>query len=164
MTSKNRLLQLVKPLLVIAFAVIVVRLILEFLQVPSGIIQVFGVAWLHILAPIYLALKIADAGLSKPFWALIQATLFFTVPVRLVVAVTYALAYAFQWSASRFSAAAGGPVGGSASPLAGYLGIPATNFLFWLVAAVLFSAIAGGITLLIKRKTAAGGSPSHLRS
>lgn len=149
MENKN-LSNLVKLPILVAAGVIVIRIVLEFANTPNGLTQIFGVAWLDILVPIYLALKIADSGMEKPFLSTIKAMLLYAIPARLMVAITYILAYAFDWTLSRFTIV----IGSNATPLQGYLTIPATGFAFGIVSALIGAIVFGGLTLLIKQRMA----------
>jgi len=142
--------------LVLAAVIIIVRIILEQLGAPNAINTVFGVAWLYFVFPVLFALPIAAGGEAGGFKKLIKNLLLFALGTRLMVAVTYVLAYFFQWQAPRFSADGGGNVGPNVTPLAGILAIPAINALIWVVFATLIGMIIGGITLKIKKK--AGGN------
>jgi hypothetical protein len=143
--------------LVLAAAIIIIRIILEQLGTSESINMVFGVVWLYLAFPVLFALRIAASGAAGGFKKLVKALFFFALYTRLMVAVTYILAYFFQWQAQRFSADAGGTVGPDVTPLVGILAVPALNALIWVVFATVVGMIIGGITLLIKKK--AGGAP-----
>ncbi len=144
-----------KPI-IIAFVLIALRFVAEALEWPNWAANIFGVSWLVFLLPIYFALEILKSKREKPFLLLVQTTLVFALPVRLVVAASYSLAYHFQWQASRFQIASGGVVPGPnddpMTPLQGYLAVPAANFLFGVITAVAIAAIIGGIIILVKGK------------
>ncbi len=142
---------LIKTPLILAAVIIVARLALEGVGAPGVITTIVGVTWLHFLVPIYLGVRIAGAGGSSPFKDLFMAVFFFTLYTRLMVFVTYALAYPLGWSASRFSVEGGGGVG-SDSALSGMLIIPLGNLLLAVVVFPIIGMILGSITLLIKRK------------
>ena len=144
---------LIKTPLILAAVIIVARLALEGVGAPGAITTIVGVTWLHLLVPIYLGVRIAAAGSSRPFKDLFTAVFFFTLYLRLMVFATYVLAYPLAWSALRFSVEGGGGVG-SESALWGMLIIPGRNLLGTVVAGPIIGMILGSITLLIKRKAA----------
>ncbi|MFQ5628180.1 MAG: hypothetical protein ACE5I1_05415 [bacterium] len=147
--NKN-LFNLAKLPIFVAAGVVVIRLILELAGVTGWLPQVFGVAWLDILVPIYLALKIADGGFDKPFLSIIKAMLMYAIPARVMVAITYILAYALEWRTARFALV----IPENATPLQGYLTIPATGVGFGILSALVGAAVFGGLTLLIKQRMA----------
>jgi len=142
--------------LILAGAILVVRIVLEQLGAPETVNNIFGVAWLYFVFPLLFALRIAAAG--GAFKELFRALFFFALYTRLMVMATYMLAYLFQWQAPRFSLAMGGNVGPGITPLAGLLWIPARNAAIWVVFATLIGMIIGGITLRLKRKAAAAAA------
>ncbi len=144
---------LIKTPLIVVAVIIVARLALEGVGAPEMITTIVGVTWLHFLVPIYLGVRIAGAGGSNPFKDLFKAVFFFTLYTRLMVMVTYMLAYALGWSATRFSVEGGGGVGAD-SALQGMLTTPVLNFLATVIAGTILGMILGSIVLLIKRKTA----------
>jgi hypothetical protein len=151
-----------KTPLFIAAAFIVVRIIVELLGASESINNIFGVAWLYFLVPIYFALQITKAGDASPFKTLLKDTVLYAFYTRLMVMVTYWLAYMFEWSAPRFSVDLGGVVGSGSNlvwgdfpngmnALYGILIIPVTNVVFWVISATIVGLITGGITLLVRR-------------
>ena len=144
---------LIKTPLILAAVIIVARLALEGVGAPGMITLVVGVTWLHFLVPIYFGLRIAGAGGSNPFKDLFLAIFFFTLYTRLMVMVTYILAYPLGLSATRFSVDGGGGVGAE-SAVQGMLIIPGRNLLLTVVVIPIIGMILGSITLLIKRKMA----------
>jgi hypothetical protein len=141
--------------LVIAAILVVARIVFEQMGAAENVNNIFGVAWLYFLAPIYFAVQIANSGVAKPFLELIRSTAIFTTYTRLMVMPTYWLAYMNRWTAPRFSTAQGGVVGEGITPLQGYLVIPVRNALFWIVAATIVGAIIGSVALAIKRRSVA---------
>jgi hypothetical protein len=150
MADTKDLIPLVKGPILIALAVTALRVTVEAFGVPDALSMVFGVAWLHILVPIYLALKIQGRAFEKPFITLLKATVLWAVPVRAVVATTYVLGYVYQIDSLRFQTASAGPVGEGVTPLQGFLVLPLLNFVSWMVMGVIIAAITGGITLKLK--------------
>ena len=93
----------IKVPLILTLAVIVVRILLEEMGAPRAISNVFGVFWLAILVAIYFAVGLAASREAHPYKALLKLIVIYGVCARLMVAVSYSLAYRFQWSAPRFS-------------------------------------------------------------
>lgn len=149
---------LIKMPLVLAAVVILMRILLEQLDAPEWFNNVFGVAWLHILVPIWFGLQIAESGSAQPFKDLFKTTGLYAIFVRLMVWPTYALAYVLGWQAPRFSVARGGVVGGDISTFEGIVLIPLRNLAFWVIAATIIGMITGGIALAVKKKRVAAGS------
>lgn len=148
----------VKKPLVIAAAIIVIRIVLEQVGAPSGVNIVFGVVWLYLILPFWFAGKIAASPEPRPYLALFKNVGLFALLSRVLVMVTYWLAYAFSWTPTRFSLAGGGVVGEGVTPLQGYLVIPLRNLAAWTVAATLIGMILGGITLAVMRRRAVASS------
>jgi len=153
MPSQRGTAALMRAGLILAAAILVVRIVLEQLGAPETVNNIFGVAWLYFVFPILFALRIATAGAPGPYKALLKDLFFFALYTRLMVMATYMLAYRFQWQAPRFGMEMGGNVGPEVTPLMGLLVIPTRNALIWVVAAILFGMILGGITLFAKRKS-----------
>ena len=142
------------PLLAAA-AIVVLRVALERAGAPEVVNNVFGVAWLYFLVPVYFAMQLLKSGNPKPYGALVKNTAIYAALTRLMVIPTYWLAYANQWTQARFSAEQGGVVGDGITPLQGYLIIPVRNALFWVVFATILGGLIGGVYLAIRlRKTA----------
>ncbi|KAA3613854.1 MAG: hypothetical protein DWQ05_16395 [Calditrichaeota bacterium] len=150
MNKKHSLFEIVKLPLLIAFAVIVLRLILEFYGAPETVNKIFGVAWLHLIMPIYLAFKIVEHDFEKPFVVLVKTILLFSIPVRFAVALTYSLAHYFKWAIPRFAMVTGENV----TPLSGYFTIPASAFAFYVLLTLVVGIVTGGITLYFKTRAA----------
>ncbi len=142
----------IKVPLIITLVVIVVRILLEEMGAPGAISNIFSVAWLAFLIPIYFAVGMAASDEVHPYKALIKLIVFYGVGVRLMVAVSYSLAYLFQWSAFRFSTEGGGPVGEGVTALQGLLLTPAFNLLPGLIMAIGSGLLVGPATLAIRRK------------
>ena len=155
MAEMNLVHQRLKWPLIIAVGIIVIRIILEQLGAPEMINNIFGVAWLYFLVPFYFAVQIDRSGEASPYKSLFLHVTLFGVYTRIMVAVTYMAAYVFQWPAPRFSLALGGVVGDNVSPLQGLLIIPVRNALLWIVFAAAIGMILGGITLALKKRSAA---------
>ncbi len=144
--------KIMKTGVIVAAIIVVVRIILEHVGAPASVNMVFGVAWLYLLLPICFALRIASAGEASPFKGLFMDVLLFGVYTRLMVMLTYIIAYFYKWQAPRFSASQGGNVGENITPLMGAVVIPVRNAVIWVIFAAVVGMIIGGITLLIARK------------
>ena len=137
--------------LIIAAAIIVVRIALEQAGVPDAINNIFGVAWLYFVFPVLFALSIRTRNDASPYKSLLKDILLFAAYTRVMVMVTYMVAYVFKWNAARFAYPAGG-VGENVGVWTGILLIPLRNVLIWIVMATIVGMIIGTITLLLKRK------------
>ena len=105
---------------VVATLIIVVRIVLEQLGAPESVNNIFGVAWLYFILPVFFALRILEAGEPSPFRSLVMKTMFFGIYTRVMVMLTYMLAYLLHWQAPRFSASGGGNVGENVSFVTGF--------------------------------------------
>ncbi len=144
---------LIRLPLIITAIVVVARVLLEQTGAPSGINQIFGVAWLYFLVPIYFGMNLAAA--DHPYKALFKTLLCFVAYTRLMVMATYMAAYQLNWTAPRFSLEGGGVVGEDVSALKGLLVIPVRNLLIWIVIGTLVGMIIGSVVVAIKRRGAA---------
>ena len=109
-----------KPLLkwplIITFGVIVVRIILEETGAPRAINTIVGVVWLQLLVPVYFGLVLANRQDLPRYVTLAKLVVLYALFTRLMVLVSYSLAYVFQWSAPRFNVEGGGVVGEGVTP------------------------------------------------
>jgi hypothetical protein len=140
--------------LVLAAIIIVVRIVLEQTGAPESINNIFGVAWLYFLFPALFALGIRAREHAGPYKLLLKDVVLFAVYTRVMVAVTYMLAYFFKWNAPRFGLAGGGNVGDNVSLVNGALLIPVRNAIIWIVLATVVGMIIGSVTLLLSRRSA----------
>ncbi len=145
---------LMKAGVLIAAAIIVVRIILEQLGTPEMINNIFGVTWLYLIMPVLFALRLLKSGETSPYKALFKNVTLFGIYTRLMVMVTYMAAYQFGWAAPRFGSKMGGNVGPDITPLQGYLIIPGRNLLVWVVIVAVIGMVIGGITLRFRRRAA----------
>ncbi len=60
-----------------------------------------------------------------------------------------------NWGATRFALDNGGVVGEGVSSLEGYLLIPFRNLVIWTIIATCVGMILGGITMLVRKRSAA---------
>ncbi len=140
---------------ILAAVIIVVRIVLEFAGAPGTINFILGVAWLYFILPVLFALSIRAKAYASPYKTLLKDVFLFAVYSRVMVMITYMLAYVFKWPAPRFSANGGGTVGDNISALMGLLVIPLRNAAIWVIMALVVGMVVGSITLLLKRKTSA---------
>jgi hypothetical protein len=140
--------------LILAAAVIVLRIALEQLGASEKLTSFFGVAWLYFVFPVLFALSIRAHNTAGPYKSLLKDVLLFALCTRVMVMITYMLAYVFSWKPIRF-AHPGGTVGENVGVWAGIFFIPLRNLLAWVLMATIIGMIIGSITLLLKRKASA---------
>ena len=136
--------------LIVAAILVVLRIVLEQLGAPDSINNLLGVAWLHFLVPFYLAYQIQASGSDRPYRALFKDLFLYSLYTRLMVLVTYWMAYLWQWQSPRFLVSGGGNVGEGIGPLEGYLLIPGRNLVVWIVMAMVIGLVLGSLLLIIK--------------
>jgi hypothetical protein len=134
----------------IAAAIIVLRIVLEQFGVPAGASFVFGVAWLYFIFPVLFAIQIRAQKDANPFRSLLKNVFLFALYTRVMVMITYIMAYIFNWTAPRFIYP-GGNVGPNVDVLTGILIIPLRNILIWVVMSTILGMVIGSVTLLLKR-------------
>lgn len=135
----------------LAAAIIVARIVLEQAGAPGKVSFIFGVAWLYFLMPVVFALGIRAQNAAKPFAALLKRIMLFALYTRIMVMVTYMLAYAFGWRQDRFIYPQGN-VGENVGIWTGLFYIPLRNLILWIAMATILGMAIGSITLLLKRK------------
>ena len=140
----------IKGPLIVTLVVIAIRILLEEMGAPGALSNVFAVAWLAFLIAIYFAVGLAASRESHPYKALIRLIAVYGVCARLMVAVSYSLAYVFGWSAPRFSG--GGIVGEEVTALQGLLLLPAFNMVPGLIMTIGSGLLVGPAVLAIRRK------------
>ncbi|MEE2823210.1 MAG: hypothetical protein VYA53_09545 [Acidobacteriota bacterium] len=140
---------LLKWPLIVTLAVIVVRIVLEELGAPQAVNTLLGVVWLQLLMPVYFGVVLANNKNLSPFVTLSKAVILYSLCTRLMVLMSYSMAYVFQWSAQRFSIEGGGVVGEGVAPLQGLLLTPAYNQVFWVIGGVVAGLLLGSTTLAI---------------
>jgi len=136
--------------LIVTLVVMVVRILLEEMGAPGVITNIFGVIWLAFPVAIYFGVGVAASPEAHPYKALVKLIVVYGVCARLMVAVSYSLAYAFSWSAPRFSG--GGVVGEEVTALQGLLLMPAFNLVPGLIMVIGAGLLVGPATLAIRRK------------
>ncbi|NUO82640.1 hypothetical protein HUU05_21420 [candidate division KSB1 bacterium] len=143
---------LMKWPLIIAAILVVLRVTSEQMGAPEAVNKIFGVTWLFFLVPFYFAFKIAATNDAHPYKTLFLKMAIFAALVRAMIIPTYWLAYRFNWSAQRFSAEEGGVVGDAISPLSGYLLIPLSALIAWVIAGTLIGGGLGSLVIAWKRR------------
>lgn len=133
---------------ILTLVVIVVRIVLEEMGAPGTITSILGVFWLALLFAIYFAIGLAASGEAHPYKALLKLIVGYGVGARLMVAVSYSLAYVFDWSAPRFAA----PGGEEVTALQGLLLAPLSNFVLGLIMVIGAGLLVGPVVLAIRRK------------
>ena len=144
--------KIMKVGLIVATLIMVIRIAIEQAGAPFMVTSIFGVVWLYFILPVLFALAIRKHGRSRPYGRLLKDVVLFAVYTRVMVALTYVLAYYLQWTTPRFSAAQGGTVGPEIEMWQALLFIPARNAAIWIVMAVIVGMATGSLTLLLKRK------------
>lgn len=140
---------LLKWPLIVTLAVIVVRIVLEELGAPQAVNTLLGVVWLQLLIPVYFGVVLANNKNLSPFVTLSKGVILYSLCTRLMVLMSYSMAYVFQWSAQRFSIEGGGVIGEGVAPLQGLLLTPAYNQVFWVIGGVVAGLLLGSATLAI---------------
>ena len=134
--------------LILTLVVIAIRILLEEMGALSFISNIFAVAWLAFLIPIYFAAGLAASRESHQYKALAKLIVLYGVCARLMVAVSYSLAYVFGWSAPRFGLQGNDEV----TALQGILLNPAFNMVPGLIMTIGSGLLIGPAVLAIRRK------------
>ncbi len=140
--------------LIIAAALVLIRIVLEQAGSPDSINNIFGVAWLYFLVPVYFAMQISQFELDSPYRSLFIALGLYAIYTRLMVLPTYSLAWWLNWQSPRFQLQQGGVVGEGVTALQGLLLVPLRNAGIWIIAAIIIGMIIGSGILAVKRKSA----------
>lgn len=138
--------------LLIAAALVVLRVLAEQLGAPEAVNKIFGVTWLFFLVPIYFARKIVAANEARPYKTLYLKLVVFVALVRLMLIPVYCLAYTWQWSALRFATEQGGVVGDEVSAVSGYVLIPLGALVAWVIVAPVLGAGIGALVIAWLRR------------
>jgi len=145
--------------LIIAVIVVVGRVALERAGVPESATNYLSAAVLHLLiVPLYLAVRISGADVPHPYWTLIKTITIYSAAVRLMIMVTYWLAYIYQWPETRFSLQAGGVVGEGITPVEAIVFRPVLAALAWIVSSIVIGGGLGALVIAVRRRMVA--SPS----
>jgi len=140
---------LLKWPLIVTLTVIVVRIVLEEWGAPQAVNTLLGVVWLQLLMPVYFGVVLANNKNLSPFVTLSKVVILYSLCTRLMVLMSYSMAYVFQWSAQRFSIEGGGVVGEGVTPFQGLFLTPAYNQVFWVIGGVVAGLLLGSTTLAI---------------
>jgi hypothetical protein len=143
--------------LILAAVILVVRIMLEQAGAPEKASFFCGVAWLYFVFPVLFALAIRAGNAAHPFKSLLKDIVLFALCTRVMVMITYMLAYIFRWKPSRFKYP-GGNVGENVGIWTGLFFIPVRNVIIWVIMATILGMFIGSITLLLKRKGTAPAS------
>ena len=142
--------------LLIALAVVVVRVLLEQMGVPEATTNYISAVALHlIIVPLYFAVRIGGSDLPHPYSTFFKTITIYSLLVRAMVMVTYWLAYFYQWPQSRFSVEAGGVVGEGIGPLQAVVIRPVVAALAWVVGSVIVGGMLGSIVIAVRRRMVA---------
>jgi hypothetical protein len=141
------MMRLLKWPLVVAVIVVVGRVLSEQAGVPDSINNLLSAVVLHaVIAPVYLAIRIATGGISKPYLAQFALTGIYVVLVRALLIPTYWLARVYKWPQPRFYGLA------DASPFIGYVALPFGTAAFWIVASLIFGGLLGSLIIAVMRR------------
>jgi hypothetical protein len=148
--------------LLLAAAVVVLRVILEQLEAPAAITNVLSVVVLYVIViPIYFAIRIANSGIARPYRTQLKYTALYAALARCIVIPTYWLAYIFQWTAPRFSVDQGGVVGPGVTPLTGFVFVPLAALVVWVIASLIVGGGIGSLIIALKRKSSRAPAATH---
>ena len=143
---------ILKGPLIIAAIVVVARVVVERMSGPPALSAALSAVALYMLIiPMYLAVRIAGAGVAHPYRTLLKNVGIYAAITRFMVIVTYWLAYIFQWPEGRFSVEQGGVVGEGVGPLRGFVLVPFGVGILWVIGAVLIGGGLASIVLAILR-------------
>ena len=141
--------QILKWPLIIAGAVVILRVIVERMGAHSAVSNILSVAVLHtVLGPLYFATRVAKNKAQHPFRMLFTLIGIYAVCTRAMILPTYWLARIFDWHESRFAGLAGPDV----SPFVGFIAIPFATAAFWIAASLVVGGLIGTITLALVRR------------
>jgi hypothetical protein len=130
--------------LVLAAIVVILRVIAERAGAPAIVSNLLSVAALHtLIVPIYLAVRLANGGVERPYWNLFKLILIYVVATRAMILPTYWLARIFRWPENRFAGLSDSP------PFEGFIGIPLVTAGIWIVASLVVGGIVGSVILAI---------------
>ena len=140
--------------LIIAAALVIVRVVSEQAGAPDTINNLLSVAVFYvILAPMYFAVRIAGADTLHPYTLQLKAVALFAALARAMVIPTYWLAYILQWPQGRFSTAQGGVVGSGVTPIQAFVIRPLLAAAVWIIGSVVIGGGIGSIVIAVKRKS-----------
>jgi hypothetical protein len=143
---------LMRAPLVVAALVVAGRVVAERAGAPSSVSNLISAAALHtLIAPLYFAIRIGGSDVARPYLTFLKTTVVYALLVRLMVVVTYWLAYIFQWPETRFRADQQGVVGPDVTPFEAFVWVPLILTAGWLVGSVMVGGGLGSIVLLVRR-------------
>jgi hypothetical protein len=142
--------------LIIAAAVVVLRVINERAGGPPLLSSALSVVALHtLLAPVYFAIRLAGSGLERPYAALLKLILVYVLLTRAMLIPVYWLARIFEWPESRFY----GLFGPDVNAFVGFIGVPFVTALIWIVASIVVGgAIGAGLLAMMRSQTKVAGA------
>jgi len=139
--------QILKWPLIIAAAVVLIRVVLERAGASDTVTNILSVVALHLLiGPVYFAIRVAIGGEPRPYFTLFKLIALYVVLTRIMILPTYWLARIYGWPQGRFGGLAGG------SPFTGFFVIPFATAAFWIVASVIFGSIVGSFIIAITHR------------
>jgi hypothetical protein len=130
--------------LIVAAAVVVLRVVVERMGVAENISNLLSVVMLHLLiGPLYFAIRIVFSGVRSPYTTQIKLVALYVVLTRAMILPTYWLARIYGWDQSRF--------GGlhDASPLVGFVAIPFQTAGMWVVASLVVGSALGVVVIFV---------------
>lgn len=146
-TRMQNVRQILKWPLIIAAAVVVLRVIVERAGASDAVANILSVVALHFLiGPVYFAIRVGMSAESRPYFTLFKLIALYVVLTRIMILPTYWLARIYGWPQGRFGGLAGG------SPITGFFVIPFATAAFWIIASVIFGSVVGSIIIAIMRR------------
>lgn len=141
------MMRMLKLPLIVALLVVVGRVLTERAGLPDSINNILSAVALHaVIVPVYFAIRIAVAGVPRPYLTQLTLTAIYVVLVRAMLLPTYWLARIYEWPQSRFGGLAG------SSPFIGYIGIPFGTAAFWIVTSLIFGGVLGCLVIVVMRR------------
>jgi len=141
--------------LVLAGIVVVLRVVLEQLQVPNRITNLVSVVALYlVICPVYFAIRISRSGVEHPYRQQLKSTTLYAALARALVIPTYWLAYIYQWQTPRFLVNQGGVVGPNVGPFRAFVGVPLVAGIAWVIGSLIIGGTLGSIVIAILKPRA----------
>jgi hypothetical protein len=139
--------------LIIAAILVAAGVVLERLGAPFEISNKVSVSvLLTLIVPLYLAWRISASTATHPYRDLLKGTIVYAALVRAMVAVTYWLAYIYQWPEPRFREENAGVVGPGVTPVEVLL-VPLVLALSWIIGAIIIGGGLGSLLIAIRRRS-----------
>jgi len=137
--------------LIVAAAVVVLRVVVEQSGAPNSVSNIISVVALHlVIVPLYFAIRIAKSGLMHPYVTQVKLVALYVVLTRAMVLPTYWLARIYGWSQPRFAGLSGPDV----SPLTGYIIVPFATAAVWIIASTVVGTVLGSIVIAVIGRSA----------